>query len=122
MDTEARVTAKTVENQVVVAADAAAVWERIVHPDGTNHEMRPWMTMRLPRRARGLTIETISLGRPIGRAWLRLFGFVPFYFDHLTMVELETGVRFFERSTMLSMRRWEHERTVGYGRGRYTDA
>jgi hypothetical protein len=112
MDTEARVTARTVENQVVVAADAAAVWERIVHPDGINHEMRPWMTMRLPRRARGLTIETISLGRPIGRAWLRLFGFIPFDFDHLTVVELETGVRFLERSTMLSMRCWEHERTM----------
>ncbi|MEU0312554.1 hypothetical protein [Nocardioides sp. NPDC006273] len=105
-------TAKIVENQVEVPAAAEAVWERVVHPDGINHEMRPWMTMRLPRSASGLTVETIPLGQPIGRAWLRLFGLIPFDFDHLTVVELEAGVRFLERSTMLSMRRWEHERTL----------
>ena len=105
-------TAKMVENQIVVPAAAAAVWERVIHPDGINHEMRPWMTMRLPRHASGLTVETIPLGRPIGRAWLWLFGLIPFDFDHLTVVELEAGVRFLERSTMLSMRRWEHERTL----------
>ncbi|KGN41007.1 hypothetical protein [Knoellia aerolata] len=102
----------TVENQVEVPAAAATVWRRVVSPEGINHEMRPWMTMSMPRRAAGLTVETFPLGRPIGRAWLRLFGLVPFDFDHLTIVELEPGVRFLERSTMLSMRRWEHERTL----------
>ncbi|MCD9197737.1 SRPBCC family protein [Aeromicrobium wangtongii] len=104
--------ARTIENEVDVPADAAAVWDRVVDPDGINHEMQPWMTMRLPRRAAGMTIETIPLGRPVGRAWLRLFGLVPFDFDHLMLVEVETGVRFVERSTMMSMRRWEHERTL----------
>lgn len=103
---------KVVQNQVQVPAAPAVVWERVVHPDGINHEMRPWMTMSMPRRAAGLTVETIPLGRPVGRAWLRLFGLVPFDFDHLTIVELEAGGRFLERSTMLSMRRWEHERTL----------
>lgn len=105
-------TVEIVENRVVVPAAAEAVWERVIHPDGINDEMRPWMTMRLPRREAGLTVETIPLGRPIGRAWLRLFGLIPFDFDHLTIVELDAGVRFLERSTMLSMRRWEHERTL----------
>ncbi|WP_208430833.1 MULTISPECIES: hypothetical protein [Aeromicrobium] len=104
--------ARIVENHVEVSATTAVVWDRVVHPDGINHEMRPWMTMSLPRRAAGLTVETIPLGRPVGRAWLRLFGLIPFDFDHLTVVELETGVRFLERSTMMSMRRWEHERTL----------
>jgi ligand-binding SRPBCC domain-containing protein len=112
MDREMRVTTKTVENQVVVPAPAAAVWERVVHPHGINDELRPWMTMRLPRSASGLTVETIPLGKPIGRAWLRLFGVVPFDFDHLTVVELEAGVRFLERSSMVTMSRWEHERTL----------
>ncbi len=103
---------RTVENQVDVPAAAETVWERVIRPDGINHEMRPWITMSLPRRAAALTVETLPLGRPIGRAWLRLFGLVPFDFDHLTVVELEAGVRFLERSTMLSMRRWEHERTL----------
>lgn len=105
---------RTVENQVSVpaAAAAAAVWERIVSPDGINHEMRPWMTMSMPRGAACLTVDTVPLGRPIGRAWLRLFGLIPFDFDNLTVVEVEAGVRFLERSTMVSMRRWEHERTL----------
>src|SRR3712207_217500 len=42
---------RTVENHVVVPAEAAAVWSRIVDPDGINHEMRPWMTMTMPSRA-----------------------------------------------------------------------
>lgn len=103
---------RTVENHVEVPAATAAVWDRIVQPDGINDEMRPWMTMTMPRGAVGLTVDTVPLGRPLGRAWLRLFGLVPFDFDHLTIVELEPGRRFLERSTMLSMRLWEHERTV----------
>lgn len=103
---------RTVENQVEVPAATAAVWERVISLDGINQEMRPWITMSVLRRAAGLTVETLPLGRPIGRAWLRLFGLIPFDFDHLTVVELEAGVRFLERSTMLSMRRWEHERTL----------
>ena len=105
-------TSRTVENRVEVDAAPATVWQRVTQPDGINHEMRPWMTMRMPRAAAGLTVETLPLGRPVGRAWLRLFGLVPFDFDHLTVVELDPGVRFLERSTMLSMRRWEHERTL----------
>jgi ligand-binding SRPBCC domain-containing protein len=104
--------AKTVENSVEVRADTQVVWDRVVSSDGINYEMRPWMTMTMPRAAAGLTVETLPLGRPVGRAWLRLFGLVPFDFDHLTIVELEAGRRFLERSTMLSMRRWEHERTL----------
>ena len=102
----------TVENHVDVPAPASAVWQRVINFDGINHEMRPWVTMNMPRRAAGLTVETIPLGRPVGRAWLRLFGLVPFDSDHLVIVELEPGSRFLERSTMLSMRRWAHERTL----------
>ncbi|WP_104106171.1 hypothetical protein [Nocardioides sp. 616] len=103
---------RTVENQTVVPAPVAAVWERAVHPDGINDEMRPWMTMSMPRAAAGLTVDTVPLGKPVGRAWLRLFGLIPFDFDHLTVVEVDPGTRFLERSTMVSMRRWEHERRM----------
>lgn len=101
-----------IENEVVVAADPAAVWDRVVDPVGINHEMRPWMTMTMPRSVRGLTVATVPLGRPLGRAWLKLFGVIPFDFDQMSIVEVEAGSRFLERSTMLSMRRWEHERTL----------
>lgn len=104
--------ARIVENDVEVAAGVSAVWDRVVQPEGINHEMRPWITMSMPRGVADLTIETVPLGRPVGRAWLRLFGLIPFDFDHLTIVEVESGSRFLERSTMLSMRLWEHERTL----------
>jgi ligand-binding SRPBCC domain-containing protein len=104
--------ARVVENHVDLPATPGVVWERVIAPEGINHEMRPWMTMRMPGRAAELTVETLPLGVPVGRAWLRLFGLIPFDFDHLTIVELEPGRRFLERSTMLSMRRWQHERTL----------
>jgi hypothetical protein len=106
------VVAKVVKNRVEVSATPAAVWDRVVDPEGINHEMWPWMTMSMPAGAEGLTVETIPLGKPLGRAWLRLFGLLPFDYDYLTIVEMEPGKRFLERSTMLSMRRWEHERTL----------
>lgn len=91
---------------------AAMVWARVVTPAGINHEMRPWMTMSVPRRAVDLTIDNVEVGVPVGRAWLRLFGVLPFDYDHLSIVELEPGRRFREESTMATMRLWVHDRTV----------
>ena len=101
-----------IERKSVVDAPAHRVWARVVTPEGINDEMRPWMTMSIPRRLGPVTIDTVPVGVPLGRAWLRLFGIVPFDYDALTIAELEPGQRFHEKSTMLSMRRWEHERTV----------
>lgn len=100
------------EHRTEIPAPAAEVWARVVTPDGINDEMRPWMTMSVPKGAAGVTIDNLAVGTPIGRAWLRLFGVVPFEYDYLTIVELEPGRRFREESTMLSMRRWVHDRTV----------
>ena len=66
------------EQQVIVNAPAADVWARVVTPEGINHEMRPVMTMTLPRKARGITIDSIRVGQPVGRALLRLGGLIPF--------------------------------------------
>lgn len=100
-----------VEQRSVVGAPVDLVWNRVVSPEGINDELSPWMTMSLPR---GITlrIDDVKVGVPIGRCWLRLFGVVPFDYDRLTLVELEPGRRFHEKSSMLSMRRWEHERIV----------
>jgi hypothetical protein len=43
---------------------------------------------------------------------MRLFGVLPFDYDHLIIAKLEPGRGFDEQSTMLSMRSWRHERTV----------
>lgn len=100
------------ELRTTVTAPVADVWARVVTPEGINGEMRPWMTMSVPRGAEGITIDTVEVGRPLGRAWLRLFGVVPCDYDRLTITVLEPGRRFREESTMMSLRRWVHDRTV----------
>ena len=94
-----------------VTAPAAEVWGRVTSPEGINEEMRPWMRMTMPRALAGRTIADVEPG-PLGRSWILLFGVLPIDYDDLGLAELEPGRRFLERSTMLSMRRWEHERTV----------
>lgn len=101
-----------VERQSTIEAPAEQVWARIVTPEGINDELRPWMTMSMPRGNEDLTVENIPVGQPVGRCWLRLFGVLPFDYDDLTIAELWPGRGFHEESTMLSMRLWRHERTL----------
>jgi len=103
---------QVVEQNSDVAAPVDRVWSRVVSPEGINDEMRPWMTMSMPRGTDDLTIDTIEVGVPLGRAWIRLFGLLPIDYDHLSIVALEPGRSFHEKSTMLSMRSWQHERSL----------
>jgi ligand-binding SRPBCC domain-containing protein len=105
-------TPKVVEQTSEVAAPIHQVWQRVVSPEGINDEMRPWLTMSMPRGTEDLSIDTIELGVPLGRAWIRLFGVLPIDFDHLSIAALDPGRSFHEKSTMLSMRSWQHERTL----------
>jgi hypothetical protein len=93
-------------------AEPPAVWERVITPEGINDEMRPYLRMTIPRGLERLDPDTVPLGERIGRSWVLLFGLIPFDYDDLTLVRLEPGRGFLERSTMLSQRRWEHERAL----------
>ena len=97
-----------IERQSVVDSPVDQVWPRVFTPEGINDELRPWLTMSMPRGAESLTVDNV----PIGRAWLRLFGVLPFDYDRLSIAELQPGHSFREESTMMSMRRWGHERSV----------
>jgi ligand-binding SRPBCC domain-containing protein len=101
-----------VERQSIIDAPADRVWARVITPEGINDELRPWMTMSMPRGAESLTVENVPIGTPVGRCWMRLFGVLPFDYDRLMIAELEPGRRFDEQSTMMSMRQWRHERSV----------
>ena len=100
------------EQESVVEAPVDLVWNRVVSAEGINHEMRPWLSMSMPKAARGRTIDELPIGVPVGRAWLLLFGIIPFDYDHLDLDSFVQGRSFHEKSTMLSMQRWEHERTL----------
>jgi ligand-binding SRPBCC domain-containing protein len=105
-----------VEHSSLVAAPADEVWARAVTPEGINHELSPMLRMTMPRSLRGMTIDDAPLGERLGRSWILLFGLIPVDWDDLCLAELEPGRRFLERSTMLSMRSWQHERIVEPGR------
>lgn len=93
-------------------APLAAVWDRVTTPEGINDEMHPYLRMTLPSGVERLDPESIELGRPIGRSWILLFRLIPFDYDDVTLVRLDPGHGFLERSKMLSQRCWEHERTL----------
>ena len=88
------------------------VWDRIITAAGINDELRPLMRMTVPRGFERLDPERVELGRPLGRSWVLLFGLIPFDYDEITLVRLEEGRGFLERSQMLTQRTWEHERTL----------
>lgn len=96
----------------IVLAPPAEVWRRVTSPEGINFELMPVMRMTIPPELQGKAIHELPLQQKIGRSWLLLFGFLPIDFDDITIAELEEGHRFLERSTMMSMSAWEHERTL----------
>ena len=52
---------RVIERSSVVAAAADRVWARVVTPEGINDELRPVMTMSMPRGAESLTVDTVPV-------------------------------------------------------------
>jgi len=94
-----------------LAAEPAAVWARVASAAGINFEMAPLFRMTVPRGLEALDLDGVEPGR-LGRSWILLFGVLPVDYDDLGLERIEPGRGFLERSTMLSQRLWEHERTI----------
>jgi ligand-binding SRPBCC domain-containing protein len=101
-----------VQQESLLSASPAAVWDRVSTFEGINDELRPLMRMTAPERIQALEPSDVVLGERIFRSWVLLFGVLPIDYDDLTLVSLEPGCGFQERSRMMSMRVWEHERTL----------
>jgi hypothetical protein len=97
-----------------LGAEPAAVWERAMSAEGINAELGPLLRMTVPRGLESLDLHGLEPG-PLGRSWILLFGIVPFDYDDIGLERVEPGHGFLERSTMLSQRLWEHERTIEAG-------
>jgi hypothetical protein len=67
--------------------------------------------MTVPRGLDTLDLGAVRAG-PLGRSWILLFGVLPVDYDDLCLEWVDPGRGFLERSTMLSQRLWEHERTI----------
>jgi hypothetical protein len=96
----------------VVPAWSEKMWARNVTPAGVNDELFSFLRMTVPRTLRGKSIQQIPLRRVLGRSLLLLFGVLPIDYDDLTIAELEPWRRFLERSSMLSIEHWQHERLL----------
>ncbi len=102
----------TIQVETTLAAPAREVWDAAVSEPGIDYELRPILKMRMPRALRGRTIDDVAVGEPLGKAWLLLFGVLPVDYDDFSLAERGPGFRFLESSTMLSLSRWTHERSV----------
>ncbi|MBU2490103.1 MAG: hypothetical protein KKA60_12000 [Proteobacteria bacterium] len=95
-----------------LSTDAGTVWDHASSPEGIARELAPWMKMTFPAWARKLTPETVTPGKKLFRSWILLFGLLPVEFDDLTIMAIDPPRRFLERSRMLSLSLWQHERIV----------
>lgn len=95
----------------VLRAPPEVVWRHAVSPWGVNRELGPLFHMTFPRDVQDLTASWRP-GETLFRSWLLLGRVLPVEFDDLAFAEVDVGRRFLERSTLLSQRVWEHERTI----------
>jgi hypothetical protein len=88
------------------------VWAAVTTASGINDELRPWLRMTAPPSLRSHGLSLVRPGERVCRSWVLLLGVVPVDYDDITLEQIEPPHRFLERSTMLSQRQWEHERTI----------
>lgn len=98
------------ESELSVTPERA--WDWATSVKGIRTELRPIADMTAPGGVERLSEVNVELGKPLGRSWVLLFRFIPIDVSDITLVELEPGHRFLERSPMLSMRLWQHERII----------
>jgi ligand-binding SRPBCC domain-containing protein len=96
----------------LLQSDRAQVWAGATTVDGINDELRPLLRMTAPAHLRERGLGEVVVGERICRSWVLLFGVLPIDYDDITLEHLDPPSGFLERSTMLSQRRWEHQRTI----------
>jgi hypothetical protein len=102
----------TFEISSLLPADVDAVWAHCSSMQGVSRELWPWLRMTYPKGAESLVSAPLVSGQPLFRSTLFLLGALPIDWSDLTLIEVEPGRRFLERSTMASQRIWEHERLL----------
>ena len=100
-----------------LAASPAEAWSWMVSVAGIQSELWPLMRMTMPRGRRDLGIDQVVLGEPLFTSWILLFGVIPIDRSRLTLVGLDVGRGFDERSPMVTTALWRHERWIEPDRG-----
>lgn len=95
-----------------LAAEPEALWAAATDPASINRELRPWLRMTWPAHVGRLTPESVPLGQRLCRSWILLWGVLPIDFDDIVVEAIDPPRGFRERSSLLTCRRWWHDRTI----------
>ena len=95
-----------------LAASTHEVWKWITSWKNISTEMWPYFRMTTPRGVTVIDDVTITLGTPLFRSQVYLFGFLRIDYSDVTLIEFSKGNGFVEQSPMGSMRLWRHERRI----------
>lgn len=110
----------TLVQRSYLTAPPDRVWAQVCTLAGINAELWPLVRMTYPPHLARLDPESFPLHRRAFRSIILLLGVLPGEIDDLTLLRLEPGRGFLERSSTLSLRVWEHERTLEHaGSGCY---
>ena len=96
----------------VLSADTDSVWTHCTSMNGVSRELWPLIRMTYPAGHEALVGDSFVEGKPLFRSYLLLLGIIPIDRSDLTLVEVDPGRRFLERSPMASQQLWEHERLL----------
>lgn len=92
-----------------LATDRAALWAHASSMDGVNTELAPMHMSHPPDAALG---TGVTLGRPLFRSVVTIWGVVPLDLHEFALVDVHPGRGFHESSRSLLERRWVHRRTL----------
>jgi ligand-binding SRPBCC domain-containing protein len=93
------------------------VWAHVTTVRGVNDELRPWLRMTATPSLRANGLAEVRVGERVCRSWVMLLGVLPVDYDDITLERLDPPNGFLERSTMLSQKAWQHERTIEAAHG-----
>ena len=93
-------------------APREAVWQWITSWAGIRRETMPFFAMTAPRGMRSIAQVQVVPGQRLFRSYLLFGGLLPLDILDLTVIDIRPGHGFTERSPMLSMKRWQHQREI----------
>jgi hypothetical protein len=102
----------TFEITTVLPIRTEELWNHCSSMQGVSRELWPLLRMTYPEGLDSLVPDPFVPGQALFRSRLLLFGVLPVDWSELTLVELEPGRRFLERSPMATQALWEHERVL----------
>jgi hypothetical protein len=92
-----------------LATDRRTLWAHASSMDGVNAELAP---VRMSHPAGAAIVPGVSLGRPLFRSVVSLWGLVPLDVHELGLVDVRPDEGFHESSRSVLERRWIHRRSL----------